>query len=313
MTGDDFHSRDGIRSDAAARALDALDSREAEAVDNAARHSAELRDEIDGFAGTAAQLGLAARPVAPPAALRARLLAEIARTPQLPADPNADADPNVNGRADAIADASLDRAARPIDPPAATVGAAPSTGSVDAVDAREFTPATASAAGTGPAEARAQARWYARPGLVLGSAAAALALFAGGVAVGTSLLGNSTRVEAEADALAELYAAPDAQRRSADVEGDGTATLVWSEQLDRSVVVFDELESLPDDSVYEAWYINSAGTATPAGTFRSEADGLVYHLLDGSLGRGGTVGVTVEPEPGSEAPTTKPIVLLSRA
>jgi hypothetical protein len=119
-------------------------------------------------------------------------------------------------------------------------------------------------------------------------------------------------MEAQADALAELYAAPDAQRTSADVEGGATATLVWSEELDRSVVVFDDLESLPVGSVYEAWYINSAGSATPAGTFAGHPTGLVYHLLDGSLGRGGTIGVTVEPKGGSDAPTTKPIVLLNR-
>ncbi len=321
MSDNDIRSHDDIRTDAAARALDALEPREAEAVDAAARESAALRNEIDGFAGTAAQLGLAARPVAPPAALRARLLADIARTPQLPAD-----------RVDETADAGSAAAAGSPDPAVrsaatagaaadATAGAAPSTGSIGTVDAREAAreaapapaSATTSATGAGPAEARARARWYARPGLVLGSAAAALAMFAGGVAFGTSFLSEGPRAEAEADALAELYAAPDAQRRSADVEGDGTATLVWSEQLDRSVVVFDALEPLPEDSVYEAWYINSAGTATPAGTFRTEAEGLVYHLLDGSLGRGGTIGVTVEPEPGSEAPTTKPIVLLSRA
>ncbi|MFD3446984.1 anti-sigma factor [Microbacteriaceae bacterium 4G12] len=229
-----------------------------------------------------------------------------------------------------VADASEATPVAGIEPRATTVGgeSRPFSASIPIVPPADRTPlseptpipgrtpaadSSAGAAASGPAEARARARWYARPGLVLGSAAAALALFAGGVAVGVLFEEDSPQVEAEASALAELYAAPDAQRRSADVEGDGTATLVWSEQLDRSVVVFDELAPLPEDSVYEAWYINSAGTATPAGTFRTETDGLVYHLLDGSLGRGGTVGVTVEPDPGSEAPTTKPIVLLNRA
>ena len=321
---DDVRSQDDdVRTNAAARALDALESHEVEDIDAAARDSAALRDEIDGFSGTAAQLGLATRPVAPPAALRARLLAEIARTPQLPADAAATASTSAStdSSTEAVADVrdgsaatsaggdvsratSLSRESRPF---SASIPIVPPADRTPAADA------SADAAAPGPAEARARSRWYARPGLVLGSAAAALALFAGGVAVGVLFEGDSPQVEAEASALAELYAAPDAQRRSADVEGDGTATLVWSEQLDRSVVVFDQLAPLPEDSVYEAWYINSAGTATPAGTFRTETDGLVYHLLDGSLGRGGTVGVTVEPEPGSEAPTTKPIVLLNRA
>jgi hypothetical protein len=265
------------RASAAARALDALEPWEAAAVDAAlGRAPGPVRDEADAFAETAARLGLAARPIQPSAGLRARLLTDIARTPQV--DPHADADESPRSATDADRPGSQQPAPQP-----------------------------------GPAEARARAHWYSSPALVAGAAAAALALFAGGVAVGTILDGDNPRMEAEADSLAELYAAPDAQRSMADVEGEGTATLVWSDQLDRSAVVFDDLAPLPADSIYEAWYINSAGTATPAGTFRAHQGGLVYHLLDGSLGRGGTVGVTVEPRSGSDAPTTKPIVLLNRA
>jgi anti-sigma-K factor RskA len=263
-------NEDEVRSNAAARALDALEPHEAGAVDAALGRSAELRAEADAFAETAARLGLAAEPVAPSAGLRARLLADVARTPQLPAEAGA--------------------------------GTAPEAAAGDGSQRAR------------PAEAHAAARWYSNPALLVGAAAAALALFAGGVAVGTILDDDSPRMQAQADSLAELYAAPDARRSNADIQGGaGTATLVWSEQLDRSAVVFDDLSPLPADSTYEAWYINSAGTATPAGTFRGNQGGLVYHLLDGSLARGGTIGVTVEPKGGSEAPTSKPIVLLNRA
>ena len=298
-------TEEDARSSAAARALDALEPHEAAAVDAAARRSTNLRGEVDAFAGTAAQLGLAARPVAPSSGLKARLLADIARTPQYPAvDDTSTGAIAVPGGAHAAVDpgagAVADTAAAPGRPSAAPAAAHRGPG----MPAGTTTPT--------PAESRARVRWYARPGLVLGAAAAAAAIFAGGVVLGDTLNGDDRTMQAQADALAELFAAPDAQRSSADVEGDATATLVWSEQLDRSVVVFDDLGTLPDDSVYEAWYIDSAGAATPAGTFRSDGDGHVFHLLDGSL-RGGTVGVTVEPESGSDAPTTKPIVLLNRA
>jgi Anti-sigma-K factor rskA len=285
---------DEVRSDAAARALDALEPHEAAAVDAALRRSAELRDEADVFTETAARLGMAARPVAPSAGLRARLLAEVARTPQLPADADADA---ASG-----ADGSLESAVRP----GAVSAASPLAARSGAAPVRSPEPDR-------PAAARARAHWYSNLGLIAGAAAAALALFAGGVAVGALLDGDNPRMEAQADSLAELYAAPDARRSSGDVQGDGTATLVWSEQLDRSAIVFDDLAALPVDSVYEAWYINAEGAATPAGTFRANQGGLVYHLLDGSLGGGGTVGVTIEPKGGSDEPTTKPIVLLNRA
>ena len=62
-----------------------------------------------------------------------------------------------------------------------------------------------------------------------------------------------------------------------------------------------------DDRVYQLWYIDADG-ATSAGTF-APASGDAYVVLDGAFEPGLVVGITVEPEGGSEAPTTEPIVV----
>ncbi|GAA2751927.1 anti-sigma factor [Amnibacterium kyonggiense] len=69
-----------------AYALDAVTAEEAAFVEAAMRESEDLHGEIVGLSDTAVALGLALTPVAPPAALRARLLDAIDTTPQLEAE-----------------------------------------------------------------------------------------------------------------------------------------------------------------------------------------------------------------------------------
>jgi anti-sigma-K factor RskA len=68
-----------------AYALDALSAAERELHEATLRSSEEARNEATELQDTAVVLGLAVTPVAPSADLRARLLAQIAVTPQLPA------------------------------------------------------------------------------------------------------------------------------------------------------------------------------------------------------------------------------------
>ena len=68
-----------------AYALNALSAAEREAHESALRASDEARNEATELQDTAVILGLAATPVTPSADLRARLLAQVAVTPQLPA------------------------------------------------------------------------------------------------------------------------------------------------------------------------------------------------------------------------------------
>ncbi|HEU4806942.1 MAG TPA: anti-sigma factor [Homoserinimonas sp.] len=170
---------------------------------------------------------------------------------------------------------------------------------------------SAPAGETGPATTKARTRWFTRPTGILAAAAAAAALFAGGNLVGWNLAHNDFAVT-QATALAELQSADDVQSATATVAGGGTAELIWSIERQQSAIVIDELPELPEDRVYQLWYIDGSG-ATPAGTFEPASQGKTLRVLDGTMSAGDTIGVTVEPEGGSEQPTTDPVVAIPSA
>lgn len=240
------------------------------------RLGADDEQEARSFEDVATQLALSAEPVQPRPELKAALFAQLAQTPQLPAE-DADADP--------------------ADP--AAVGTTP---------ASEATPSPATTPGR--AERAAQRRWFQRPGLLLGAAAAAVVLFFGGAFVGSTLSGGNSYQSQQASALAQINAASDVQRATADVAGGGTATLVWSGELGKSALVANDLPQLPDGKTYELWYIRD-GQAIPAGTMESQGNGSTWRVLTGDMSAGDTVGVTVEPAGGSKKPTTDPIVAIN--
>ncbi len=70
---------------------------------------------------------------------------------------------------------------------------------------------------------------------------------------------------------------------------------------------FSKLPALPRGKVYQAWTI-AKGTKTPAPsvTFTPNADGVAVVALPADAGKLAAVAVSVEPDGGSKAPTTKP-------
>ena len=169
-------------------------------------------------------------------------------------------------------------------------------------------PSTTSADRPGAAEQRAQSRWFHRPGSVVLAAAAAVALFFGG-AFASDLINPSA---GNAQQLAAIVAAPDVQTIASPVEGGASATLVSSQSLGVSAMVFEGLPELSAEEAYALWYITD-GEATPAGLFTVGDDGAVVQVLEGTFQAGTVVGVTVEPSSGSPAPTTTPIVAIASA
>jgi len=279
-------AHDDPRLNTGAFALGALTPEELDRFIAASESDPDLAAEADGLSATAVLLGLASTPVEPSAKLKVDIMAAIASTPQLPREtvsPVSDASDKSGSVSDETVSDGTAHAPRPV-------------------------------VETGAAQQKAQARWFARPATLLVSAAAAIALFVGGGFVGSALTGGTpVVVDQQAAGLAEIYAASDTQSQRSEVDGGGVATLVWSNELGRSAVVVDGLEPLPAGSVYEAWYINDAGAA-PAGTFDATgAHKTSWHLLDGTMSAGDTVGVTIEPAGGSKTPTTTPIVAIASA
>jgi hypothetical protein len=243
--------------------------------------SEETRAEVTELADTAVLLGLSVEPVDPPASLRSSILDAIATTPQLAPLPA------VTESAQLDSTQSGDHELAPVAQPA---GASPVISL---------------------AEERARRRWYTRPVVTLVAAAAAVGLiFGGGVAVNSVLTGQQQ--SASASQINQIQAAADYQRRTVDVTGGGSATVIWSLSQRRSALLGTGLKKLPSNLTYELWYIGAKG-ATPAGTFDVDSAATQSVVLAGKMSAGDSIGVTIEPAGGSKKPTTDPIAVVTTA
>ena len=230
MTNDNKRdSNDELATLSGSYALNALSADEREAFEAHLGESESLRHEVTELADTAVLLGRAITPVEPPAALKASIMSLIATTPQLPTAPRL-----VAVESDATA-ASV----------ASAASIAESGYVADSVEAPTSLSAT-------PAERKAQSRWFTKPVMALVAAAAAIGIVVGG-GVLVNTVGESQQQNQAADQLASINAASDMQQAVSDVAGGGTATLVWSNELQSSAMIVDGLATLPEGKVYELW------------------------------------------------------------
>lgn len=284
---------------AAAYALGALDADEAAAFESVLATSPELQREVESLREVSGMLGAATAPVAPSAGLKQSLMAQVAATPQLPRE------------AEGAEPAASVEGSRPVakthsaDAHSAAAHSGPSLAPVAPV-APVAAPAPIPMSGL--ASERARTRWFSRPGAIVAAAAAAVALFFGGVFAADLVRPGA----ADQAVLAQVVAAPDATVASSEVAGGATASLVSSESLGLSVMVFDGLDELADDEAYALWYI-TGDEISPAGLFTVDGEGEVVQVLDGDFVAGTVVGVTVEPADGSPQPTSDPIVAIATA
>lgn len=139
------------------------------------------------------------------------------------------------------------------------------------------------------------------------SAAAAAVILAAGVGIGNWHPWSDSNDPSEVTMASRVIDASDAQSNSATMPGGGKATVVHSTDLNRVVVMTEDLPQAPLDKTYELWLQDSKGVMKPAGTLAGGADTTV--VLDGGVSGSTGVGITVEPEGGSEKPTTTPLAL----
>jgi anti-sigma-K factor RskA len=144
--------------------------------------------------------------------------------------------------------------------------------------------------------------WFTRPVAALIGAAAAVLIAVGGIAVGINLTPQRSPVD-------QIMATADHERASLDLEGGGNVTAVWSPSLERAAITVRDLEPLPSSRTYQVWFIDPAGTATPAGTF-DMAGAPQSMMLTGEMDAGDAIGITIEPAGGSTEPTTDPIAVI---
>lgn len=77
------------------------------------------------------------------------------------------------------------------------------------------------------------------------------------------------------------------------------------------LLIATNLPKLNPGQTFEMWVIPKGGAPKPAGLFRPDATGQASHTLTGpvDISTLGAVAVSVEPESGSTAPSTQPIIV----
>jgi len=161
------------------------------------------------------------------------------------------------------------------------------------------------------AACQAEVRGFAAVAASLGLAAAATPPpgLKGRVLADVEALDAARSADAE---IAAVLSAADARIASAATSAGGTATVVASRRDGNVVFTSSGLPVLPPSSVYELWFIGSAGVR-PAGLMPSPdpASAAAVLVLASGLAADDAIGVTVEPAGGTDAPTTTPIVVLT--
>lgn len=132
---------------------------------------------------------------------------------------------------------------------------------------------------------------------------------AAAVLVGTGAWGASQLLGGE-DAATLIVQAQDAQEHEADT-AEGEVTVITSAAQDAAVIRLpQDLEPPPQGQVYQAWFVGADGSARSAGLLTQDALEGDEVVLEGSPAEAAAVGLTVEPEGGSDQPTTEPFAVV---
>ena len=143
-----------------------------------------------------------------------------------------------------------------------------------------------------------------RPRLLVAAAAALIAL---GGAVTIAQPWDDETSQSQLTAAERVLAADDAETYTQKV-GDATATLVRSEQLNQAVLVTEDMPEAPEGKVYELWLDHEGVGMVPAGLMEGDEPEVV---LEGDPATAIGFGITVEPEGGSEEPTSAPVTQIA--
>ena len=116
------------------------------------------------------------------------------------------------------------------------------------------------------------------------------------------------QVQAENKAISLLLSSPQVTLLSHSTTQGGVATVVLAAARHQLVVVTNGLPALRG-KVYQLWLIGKAKTVS-AGLLPPAEAGRTRPVLASGVVKGDTLGLTVEPAPGSAQPTTTPILAL---
>jgi len=112
-------------------------------------------------------------------------------------------------------------------------------------------------------------------------------------------------------AAEQVLQAEDAEKVFLDLGEAGRATVVRSKAEDRAVITTEDMVPAPDGKDYELWFMSPDEEFVPAGLMPDDPDQTV--VLEGSAAEAVAVGITVEPDGGSDEPSSEPIALFELA
>ena len=117
------------------------------------------------------------------------------------------------------------------------------------------------------------------------------------------------QVQAENAAISLLLSSPQATLLSHSTTKGGVATVVLVADRHELAVITNGLPALPAGKVYQLWLIGKTKIVS-AGLLPAATSGRTAPVLASGVVKGDTLGLTVEPAPGSAQPTTTPILAL---
>lgn len=137
---------------------------------------------------------------------------------------------------------------------------------------------------------------------------AAAVLLVVAVALGVLVVRQNQQLDdtrAQADGMSRILRAGDAQVLSLDEGDTGRMTVAMSRSLDKMLLLGEDLPDPPTGHDFQVWS-GRDGKMVSAG-FLDPSNGEALLALDG-IGDTDQIAVTVEPDGGSEQPTTPPVM-----
>ena len=118
------------------------------------------------------------------------------------------------------------------------------------------------------------------------------------------------QAQAENQAISLLLSSPQLTLLSHSTTKGGVANVVLAPARHQLVVWTSGLPALPAGQVYQLWLIGKTKTVSAGLLPPATSSGRTAAVLASGVVKGDTLGLTVEPAPGSAQPTTTPILAL---
>ncbi|MEV0945018.1 anti-sigma factor [Rhodococcus sp. NPDC049939] len=145
---------------------------------------------------------------------------------------------------------------------------------------------------------QARSRRRRRIAVAIGAAAAVVVLAVGGVTVAQQF-----RSESGEPVPAQILAADDVRTSVTPIAGGGSATVVFSKDVDAGVLVMNDVTPPSPGTVYQMWLLGPSHDPVSAGVMDASAVAPSTTAVISGIDQSNALGFSVEPPGGSTQPT----------